>query len=197
MVGSCGGVAEGIAPQLDLSSCQLNMATSSPILSEPRLEELLSRHGLRLTDLDRECPREIRDDIAVELGADWEMIGRCLEFSLDELRDLNRENSSQEMCRVALLDTWNKREGKGATFLKLAGALYRRKRRDIVELLCTKLKSTLSLVPVSRSVTSWDVPSGDDQHIQVLQQPLGLSSTGMRLDIKSVYFILSRVRYVH
>ena len=175
-----GGVAEGLPTNLT-SSSQLNMATISPIPSEPSLEEFLSRHGLKLTDLDRECPREIRDDIAVELGADWEMIGRCLEFSLDELRDINRENSSQEMCRVALLDTWNKREGKGATFLKLAGALYRRKRRDIVELLCTKLKSTLSLVPVSRSVTSWDMPSGNDQQHQVLQQPLGLSSTGMRL----------------
>ena len=156
------------------------MATTSSIPSEPSLEEFLSRHGLRLTDLDREwiCPREIRDDIAIELGAGWEMIGRCLEFSLDELRDINRENSSQEMCRVSLLDAWGKREGKGATFLKLAGALHRRKRRDIVELLCTKLKLTLSLVPVSRSVTSWDMPSGNDQQHQILQHPLSLSSTG-------------------
>ena len=163
------------------------MATCSPIPSEPSLEEILSRDGLRLTDLDRVCPREIRDDIAIELGADWEMIGHFLKFSWDELRDINRENSSQEMCRVALLDAWNKREGKGATFLKLAGALHRQKRRDIVELLCTKLKSTLSLVPVSRSVTSWDMSSaGNNQQCQVLQQSLSLSSTGMRLhmDIK-------------
>ena len=175
-----GGVAEGLPHKF-----RIIMATSSPTPSEPSLVEFLSRHGLTLTDLDRECPREIRDDIAVELGADWEMIGRCLEFSLDELRDINRENSSQEMCRVALLDAWNKREGKGATFLKLAGALHRRKRRDIVELLCTKLKSTLSLVPVSRSVTSWDMPSaGNDQQHQVLQQPFGLNPTGTRLDIE-------------
>ena len=88
------------------------MAMTSPILSEPSLEEVLSRHGLRLTDLDRECPREIRCDIAVDLGADWEMIGCYLEFSLDELRDIKTGNSSPEMCRVALLDTWSKREGK-------------------------------------------------------------------------------------
>ena len=156
------------------------MATISPILSEPSLEELLSRHGLRLTDLDRECPRQIRCDIAVDLGADWEMIGCYLEFSLDELRDIKTGNSSPEMCRVALLDAWSKREGKGATFLKLAGVLHRRKRRDIVEVLCTKLKSTLSLVPVSRSLASWDMPSGNDQQLQVLQQPLSSSPTGMR-----------------
>ena len=114
-------------------------------------------------DLDRECYREIRDAIADELGADWEMTGRCLEFTSDELRDINRENSSQSMCRVALLDAWSKREGKGATFLKLAGALQKRKRRDLIELLCTKLKSTLSLVPVSRSINGRDMPSGNDQ----------------------------------
>ena len=161
------------------------MAMINSLLSEPgpSLEEFLSRHGLRVSDLERECPREFRDDIAIELGTDWEMIGRCLEFTMDELRDINRENSSQEMCRVSLLDAWGKREGKGATFLKLAGALHRRKRRDLVEVLCAKLKSTLSLVPVSRSVTSWDMPSGNDRQLQVLQRPLdsSLIVIGMRL----------------
>ena len=118
-------------------SCSLypqNMATSCPIPSEtaPTLEEILSRYGFKEEDLDRECPRDIRDDIAVELGADWEMIGRYLNFSLDDLRDINRENSSQEMCRVSLLDAWHKREGRGATFLKLARTFHRRKRRDLV-----------------------------------------------------------------
>ena len=141
-----------------------NMATIGPIPSEtgPTLEEILSRHGFKEEDLDRECPRDIRDDIAVELGADWEMIGRYLNFSLDDLRDINRENSSQEMCRVSLLDAWHKREGRGATFLKLARAFHRRKRRDLVDLLCTKLKSTLTLVPLSGNVTSLEMPSGND-----------------------------------
>ena len=141
----------------------------------PSLEEILSRHDLKATNLDRECPRDIRRDIAVELGADWEMIGCYLELSLDELRDIKAGTSSPEMCRVTLLDTWGKREGKGATFLKLAGALHRRKRRDLLSVLCAKLKSTLSLVPVSVNV---DVPSGNDQQLQALQQPLDSSPTG-------------------
>ena len=58
------------------------------------LEEILSRHGVKEEDLDRECPRDIRDDIAIELGADWEMIGRCLDLSSDEVRARSRENSS-------------------------------------------------------------------------------------------------------
>ena len=151
------------------------------ILSEqgPSLEEILSRHGLKETDLDRECSREIRCDVAVKFGKDWEMIGCYLGFSSDEIRDMNRENGSQEMCRVALLDTWSKREGKGATFLKLARALYRPKRRDLVELLCTKLKSTLSVVPAPVNVSSLDMPSGNDQQLQVLQQSFESGHTGM------------------
>ena len=153
----------------------------------PSLEEILSNHGLKATDLETECPRRIRYDIAVELGADWEMIGYCLEFTLDELRDIKTGNSSPEMCRVALLDTWSKKEGKGGTFLKLAGAFHRRKRRDLVEVLCTKLKSTLSLVPVSRSVTSLDMPSGNDRQLQVLQRPLDSSLTGMTYGKNCMY----------
>ena len=145
------------------------MATSGPIPSEkgPPLEEILSRHGFKEEDLDRECPRDIRDDIAVELGADWEMIGRYLNLSLDDVRDINRENSNQEMCRVSLFDAWHKREGRGATFLKLARAFLRRKRRDLVDLLCTKLKSTLTLVPLSGNASRLELSSGNDQQLQV------------------------------
>ena len=103
------------------------MATISPVLSEagPSLEETLSRYGLKTKDLDKKCPQSVRDEIAVKLD-DWEMVGRCLEFSLEKLRDINRENASQELCRIALLDTWGKREGHRATYLKLAGVLHRR-----------------------------------------------------------------------
>ena len=121
------------------------MAAKYNIVNElgPSLEEILSRHGLKLTDLDRECPRFVRDEIAVKLD-DWEMVGRCLEFEMEKLRDIDRENRSQELCRIALLDTWGQREGKRATYLKLANVLYRRQRRDLVEFLCAKLKSTLT-----------------------------------------------------
>ena len=160
------------------------MATIPPILNEagPALEEILSRHGLKEVELEtRLCHRDIRNDLAVELGADWEMIGLDLDFSLDELKDINRENSSQEMCRVSILEAWHKREGQGATFLKLARAFHRRKRRDLVDLLCVKLKT---LVPLSGNVhvptRSLEMPSGNDQHLQVQHYQNGSSSTGKR-----------------
>ena len=150
----------------------------STVETGPSLEEILSRHELNETNFNRECPRDIRDDIAVELGADWEMIGRYLEFTLDELRDINRENTSQDMCRVSLLDAWHKREGQGATLLKLARAFHRRKRRDLVDLLCMKVKSTLTPVPLSGNVPSLEVPPGNDQQHRLLRQPLGSITRG-------------------
>ena len=90
-----------------------NIASISPIVSEtgPSLEEILARQGLNPMDLDKECPARIRYKVAVKLD-DYEMAGRYLEFPLEKLRDMNCENSSQELCRIALLYTWGKREGK-------------------------------------------------------------------------------------
>ena len=109
---------------------------------------------------------------------DWEMTGRYLEFTLEKLRDINRENSSQELCRIALLDTWGKREGKKATYLKLASIMHIRQRCDLVEFLCAKFKLTLSLVPLSGSVTNWEISSGSDKQHQTQQHQGGSSSTG-------------------
>ena len=58
------------------------MATSSE-----SLEEILSQYGLKDADLDRECSQRVRDEVAVKFD-DWEMTGRCLEFSLEKLRDI-------------------------------------------------------------------------------------------------------------
>ena len=146
-----------------MASNRIIMASISPEAG-PNLEEILSRYGLKPTDLDKECPERVRDEVAVKLD-DWEMTGRYLEFTLEKLRDINRENSSQELCRIALLDTWGKREGKKATYLKLASVLHRRQRCDLVEFLCAKFKSMLNLVPLSGSVANSEIPSGSDlQH---------------------------------
>ena len=171
------------------------MASISPIVSEagPSLEEVLSRYGLKPTDLDKECPERVRDEVAVKLD-DWEMAGRYLEFTLEKLRDINRENCSQELCRIALLDTWGKREGKKATYLKLASVLYRRQRCDLVEFLCAKFKSTLSLVPLSGSITNWEIPSGSDQQHQAQQHQGGSSSPGT-YNLRSGYWSGSRTTF--
>lgn len=149
------------------------MATIDPILSEadPILDKILSRNGLKTTDLNSECSQSIRNEIAVKLGAgkrldEWQMVGRCLEFSREKLRDIDRENTSQELCGIALLDAWSKRDGPKATYLKLADVLCRRQWYDLVDLLCIKLKLTSSLVSLPGSVANREVLSGNGKQYQ-------------------------------
>ena len=130
------------------------MATSlleSGSESGPTLEEILSRHNLTEASLDKHCPRDIRNEIAVRLD-DWEMVGNYLGFPRDKLRSIRRENDTEDLRKVALLDTWAKREGKGATCLKLARVLHQRQRSDIVDLLCEKLSSRREDTPTCGAV---------------------------------------------
>ncbi len=107
----------------------------------PSLDELISRQGLERKDLERKCPVGVRLDVAKHLG-DWKMVGRYLGFPPQTLNDIEVENRTEERRRVALLDAWDKREGKGATYLKLAESLHHRERTDLVEKLCEIIKSS-------------------------------------------------------
>ena len=111
-------------------------------VSCPSLEDLLSHHGLQRKALESECPQEVRDRIALKLE-DWKMVGRCLKFSPEKLKAIDRENETEDQRKVALLDDWAKREGKGATYSKLAEALHQRGRSDLIEMLCNELKKLI------------------------------------------------------
>ena len=132
---------------------------------DPSLDDILLRHRLKATDLDQQCPLEVRNEVAVKI-ADWEMVGHCFNFPQEMIKDIDRENRSQDQCKVALLDTWSKREGKRATYLKLADVFHRRKRGDLVEFICQKVKSSMrSVVPLSGAPdTSWDMSTTVEPH---------------------------------
>ena len=106
----------------------------------PALDEVISRHGLEKKDLERRCSARARPKIA-DLLNDWKMLGLFLGFGWQKLSDIEVENHNEERRRVALLDAWEQKEGLGATYLKLAEALYSRKRVDLVDRLCEIMKS--------------------------------------------------------
>ena len=89
------------------------------------------------------CPRDIRNKVAVEL-VDWKMVGHCFDFSRAKLEAIDRENQTKDQRKVALLDFWGERDGKGATYFKLAEVLRKRGRGDLVELLCGGLTKILT-----------------------------------------------------
>ena len=104
------------------------------------LDEVLSRYSLERKDLKQKCPARVRLEIAEHLG-DWKMAGRYLDIDPQKLDDIQVENHTEERRRVALLDAWDEKEGEEATYLKLAVAFHHRKRTDLVEKLCEKIKS--------------------------------------------------------
>ena len=109
------------------------------------LDGVLSRHGVTRNDLEQKFPTDdYRLEIAELLGDDWQMLGYYLGFKANEISDIKANNGNEELRRVALLDAWEQRLGKGATYLKLADALYRRKRVDLVEKLCENVRPARS-----------------------------------------------------
>ena len=108
------------------------------------LDGILSRYGLQTKDLERECSQEVKVRIAKRL-TDWKTLGRCLNFSKEKLATIDLENETEEQRKIALLEAWSEKEGQSASFLKLADALFRRQRRDLVELLCDLLSTSKSI----------------------------------------------------
>jgi hypothetical protein len=134
------------------------MAVSIDSGQYPTLDEILLRHGLKTTDLDKQCPLEVRNEVAVKI-TDWKAVGRCFNFSVEKIQRIDRENRSQDQRKVALLGAWSEREGERATYLKLAEVFHRRKRQDLVEFLCVKIKPSIVrlLPPSGASGTTWDI----------------------------------------
>lgn len=141
---------------------------------DPNLEDILSRYRLNEEDLDRECPRNVMLEVAVKLD-DWQMFGYFLYYSKETLRKIEIENRTEDQRKVALLDDWRRREGKDATYLKLARVLYRRDRRDLVEFLC-------------QHTSSFPCPTSDGTRAQPLCLP------GMNTDVfkAQVLFLIDR-----
>lgn len=87
------------------------------------LGESLSRLGLAEKLLQEDCSKEIRLKIALRLE-DWKMVGHFLDIPSEKLKAIERENDTEDQRKVAMLDTWSKREGRGANCWRLANALY-------------------------------------------------------------------------
>ena len=102
--------------------------------------------------LDIKCPRKIRVRIADEIIDEWYLVGRELDVSNKKLKSIRRDNSTPEEKAVDVLDAWADEHGCRATCLKLAGALHRRKKMRVIEILCdevTQMKheTTMCLKP--------------------------------------------------
>ena len=118
------------------------MAESSG--GESSLDDILSRCGLEKKDLEQKCSNDVILEISESLGEDWELTGRYLGFTRSQIKDIKAENNTGALRRLTMLEDWEERDGEGATCLKLAEALHRRKRTDLVESVCQSINAAKS-----------------------------------------------------
>ena len=129
-------------------------------MAEPNLKDIVARCGLTKERLQKECSREIALKVATKLG-DWKMVGHYLNIPSVKQKAIECKNDTEDQRKVALLETWRKGEGKGATCWKLANALYEHGRRDLVEFLCKATTSSCDeTVPQNRETGRYVILTG-------------------------------------
>jgi hypothetical protein len=126
------------------------------------LDDIISDYNLKQEHLQRVCSQNVRLRIAKEL-TDWKMLGHYLKLTEADLIAIKRENDTEALRRVAMLNTWHEREGYKATYLKLAGALYEHGRRDLVGLLCCTMK-VMDSMPRNRNEAMF---RANEEHIKI------------------------------
>ena len=111
------------------------MATSCTSLTD-----IFDHCELKKGDLEGECPREIRINIALKL-TDWRVFGNILLLPKEKLASIDAANQSEDHKKITLLESWHEKESKQATSLMLAKKLYEHNRGDLVTHLCELVKS--------------------------------------------------------
>ena len=102
---------------------------------------VLARKGLRKEDLNRPAKKEHRDRIAVKLGTDWKDCAIELSLSEEEVEAIIKENKWSRNRRLAMIQRWGAAHGPEATYMRLAQALSRIGREDLVEYLISLFMS--------------------------------------------------------
>ena len=96
---------------------------------------VLARKGLKREDLNWPIKKEHRDRIAVKLGTDWKDCAIELGLSEEEAEAISKENKWSRSRRLAMMQKWYAVNGAEATYMRLAQALARIGREDLVEYL--------------------------------------------------------------
>ena len=104
------------------------------------LQDILIRNDLKIEDLNKECPQSIMYDIAIKID-DWETTGYFLYIPKEKLAAIKENKQTAQQCRVALVTTWHECHGKNATYLMLMTAFHKLGRHDLVDALCSMIKS--------------------------------------------------------
>jgi hypothetical protein len=104
-----------------------------PASSRHRLEETLEDRRSRVT-----IAKSIRN---------WKTLAQFLPNIKSDIEGIELDNRSHELQQIALLDKWQKRNGPGATYRKLAECLYEAEAIETLQVLCSELGGDLHRAP--------------------------------------------------
>ena len=102
------------------------------------LEEILAIHRLEESDLNRICSKEHREEFTKRIKQ-WKAVGAALGFTQEHLESIDNCFQSEEKKKTVLLFQWIMRDGKEATYLKLAKLLFAGELLDVLRELCLLL----------------------------------------------------------
>ena len=109
---------------------------------KPTLDELLDHRGLKKGSLNCQCPQDVVTKIALELDSEnWQVLGRTgFGFPDSKIASIARSIKQGDERKKALLTFWKKKNGKNATYLMLAEALYAAELLEVLDKLCDASK---------------------------------------------------------
>ena len=130
-------------------------------------ERVLNDYNLERKDLDFKCQRSIILSVSGGIIDEPYLFGGAVGVSEIKLTSIRRNvNLSPEETPVAVLNAWVEENGREATCLKLAKALYDRKKINTLEILCEKVKRDAAAAKTSESGAVVSCHPSGSQHQQ-------------------------------
>ena len=122
----------------------LRVFVTHPInmMAQVSAKDLAADLGLAADELSKPCDSNIIPSLA-DCFIEWRVIFASLLSELD-LRDIYRENGTEEERRIAALRKWKARKGDEATYKVLVDALLNKGEKGQAESLCKFLADHLS-----------------------------------------------------
>jgi hypothetical protein len=104
------------------------------------LEYIVRKDGLVTKErLQEICLRQVLlFNVANKLKG-WKLMGQYLNIPREKLRIIECEHVTEHQCMIVVLNLWYKREGKSATYWRLAEAFHQQEDLDLIQSLCTCL----------------------------------------------------------
>lgn len=105
----------------------------------------MDKRGLTIEDLQQ---NQCSQDVLVRLSKtidNWQVIGFYLSLTLQEVKDIKVDSSSEEERRIKALAKWKEKQGIDATYHCLVEALIDCDRIDVVDQALDYLKESKSV----------------------------------------------------